>query len=828
MIRKLVFLLFLTLLMVSMLQAADATIKGVVKGKDSGNPLAGANVFLKGTSYGSSTNNQGEYSIVNVSAGTYRLVISYIGFAQHAQDVTVSEAAELAVNIDMEKSELISEQIVVTASKGAEKITEAPATIDVIMARDVAEHPSANVGELLAYQKGVDYIRTGVVGTGMNIRGFNSAFNAKNLQMNDTRLSTLVATGLPLGVLSSTVKDDIERIEVILGPSAALYGPNAHNGLINTITKDPRNSQGTTFAVGGGSQSTIGGRLRHAKVVNDKFAYKVSAEYAQGEEFSFVDSVYVGGVGFDELGLDRDFDSMRGEASLYFTPATGSDVILSYGGSLSNNLGVTNAGRNQIKDWQVHYLQARYVSPKLFAQVYHTWSKTEDTYAINQRTQNYLTFINAGFSEEEALRRSLHEQWAGATPDAGIALNRDANFKDKSRRWNAETQYNNTWSGFQVTAGAQWQRDIANSKGTYLIDDGGNSPINLDQFGVYGQVEKPLGDTGAELVLAARGDDHELYGFNFIPKAGLLFSQGNSTWRVTYGKGIAAPTILNLSANIFGGLLLGNGEGFTLADGSKIEKLEVENIQTIELGYKGLLSEKFYLDGNAYYNMHENFISPLINIANFPAGPVVSHRGDQVIDDLNSGVFGPGDFLLTYLNFGEVQTFGLDLGLNYFINQNMSFRLNYSFFDFDLDTKDTKNDGNRDGNIDENDLPINTPKHKLNASLNLSHDTWFGSLGARWVDEYDFFSGINIAAATNNDLTYGGDPVVEGQRVGRDFNEGPLGGFVNLDIGLGYRVNKNFTVSGQVINILDSDVREFVASPAIGRLFSLELKYIIF
>ncbi|MBK9337180.1 MAG: TonB-dependent receptor plug domain-containing protein [Lewinellaceae bacterium] len=74
-------------------------------------------------------------------------------------------------------------------------------------------------------------------------RGFNSAFNPKNLQINDGRFSSLIATGLPLGALGTTVKEDIERIEVILGPSSALYGPNAHNGLLNTITKDPRSTK---------------------------------------------------------------------------------------------------------------------------------------------------------------------------------------------------------------------------------------------------------------------------------------------------------------------------------------------------------------------------------------------------------------------------------------------------------------------------------------------------------------------------------------------------------------------------------------------------------
>jgi iron complex outermembrane receptor protein len=203
----------------------------------------------------------------------------------------------------------------------------------------------------------------------LNIRGFNSAFNPKNLQMNDGRLSTLVATGLPFGSLSTVVKDDIERIEIVLGPTAALYGPNAHNGLVSTISKDPRTSEGTTLAIGGGSQKVMNGRIRHANVVSDRFAYKVAVEYLRGEDYEFMDTVYIGSgataIPQPELELDRDFDSLHGEASAYFTVMPGSDLILSYGGNQSNFLGPTNAGRNQIQDWRIHYLQARWVSPRL-------------------------------------------------------------------------------------------------------------------------------------------------------------------------------------------------------------------------------------------------------------------------------------------------------------------------------------------------------------------------------------------------------------------------------------------------------------------------------
>ncbi|HET9985898.1 MAG TPA: TonB-dependent receptor [Longimicrobiales bacterium] len=800
------------------------TIAGTVRSAETGEPLSNVSVVVVGTGRGALTDAEGRFEIRGVPTGARTVEASRIGYGDVRASVTVVEGAAATVELTLTPTPVPIENLTVTtASRRTEKITEAPATIDVITSQQIADYPSSNVGELFARQKGLDYVRTGVLGTGFNVRGFNSAFNPKNLQMNDGRLSTLIATGLPWGPLSTTVKDDIERIEVVLGPTAALYGPNAHNGLVNVITKDPRRYPGTTLAVGGGNHSVLDARFRHAQVLSDKLAFKVAGEYNRGTEFDYVDTVYVGTAALNELDLDRDFDALRGEASLQYSATPSSDVILTYGGSKTNMLSPTNAGRNQIKDWMLNFLQGRFVSPRLFAQAYYTWSSTDSTYAINQRTQNYASFLAAGFSDAEARQRSFREAWTG-TKAAGRALSRGALFQDASRRFNGEVQYNASLAGSHFTVGAQLQRDMANSNGTYLLDK--NGTIDLDQYGVYGQAEAPFGSSGLKAVVAARGDHHELYGFNFIPKGGLVYTRGASTWRATYGKGIAAPTILNLSMNIFGGLALGNGEGFTLSNGTKIDPLKVETIQTFEGGYRGVLGDRFFADLDGYYNKSKNFISPLINIVpkGLSGGPTVTYRGSTPIADVGGGLVKPGDYVLANVNFGHVDTYGFDAGLSYYVRTGVSLVGNYSYFNFSLDQTDPKNDADANGKVEDTDLPINTPKHKASLGLNADMDRWFGSVFTRWVDKYDFFSGINVASRTHPGLIYNGSPVVEGARVGREFNEGPLGGFVDVDLSLGVRLTPWFSVAGAVTNAFDRKVREFVASPPIGRLFSLEAK----
>lgn len=782
-----------------------------------GMPLSGTTIEIVELKKGTVTDANGKFVIDNVPAGNYKVALSFVGFKSFTQSVTVQGGKATLLNLEMQESFGQLDEVVVSANKKPQKLTEVPATVNIIKTKEIEQFSSFNLGELASRQKGVDFVRTGVLGTGINIRGFNSAFNSKNLQITDDRLSSLVATGLPLGTMETVTKDDVERVEILLGPNGTLYGPNAHNGLVNTITKNPFKYQGTTLALGGGNQSVLTARLRHAQAVNDKFAYKFHFERSQGTEFNYTDSVYVGTKAYKELELDRDFDTQKYGAGLFYRPTVNSEINGYYGHSNNNNLGVTSAGRNQIKDWSIDVAQLKYVSPRIFLNTYYSWSKTDDTYAINQRTQNYVSFINNGFSEEEALRRSYAEQWF-PIGTGGVPLKRGALFVDASKRYNAEGQYNNNWNNFYLTAGAQYQYDMANSKGTYLLDQDG--VIKIAQTGVYSQFEYKLPESGWAFLAALRVDNHDYYGSNFLPKAAITKSFDSGTFRLTYGKGMAVPSILNLKGNLFGGLVLGNGEGFTLSDGTKIAKLEVETINSYEIGYKGKLSDGFFIDVNAYYNQSDQFISPLVNIAT--NGRTVTHVGDKPIGEVVPG--STGAYILTYSNFGQVDTYGYDLGLNYYFDDAFRTTLNYSYFGRDLDTSDLSNDGNQDGKVLETDLPINTPTHKMSLGLHYNKGKFYGAVYGRYVQKYDFFSGINIAAKTQDLNGDGTNDIIEGARNGRTWNYGQLGGFT-VDANAGYYLSDSLSLGVSITNLFNAKVREFVASPVISTLFNFEIKY---
>ncbi len=812
---------YLTLLFFTCLTTWAFAQTGQLSGKvtdESSNAVIGAKLILLDTGIGASTNEFGEYAMT-VPQGTYSINISFFGFSPIDTLITVGSGENVILNVSLSQGSKLDE-VIISASKKPEKLTESPATIQTVYAREIDEYPG-NPAELIARQKGIDYFRAGIATPGFNIRGFNSNFNSKNLQVVDGRISTLVATGLPFGPLSTNIKEDIQQLEVILGPNATLYGPNAHNGLLNTVTKDPRQSPGTTSVinpgVNGDGDMFFSSRFRHAQVVNDKFAFKFTGEYTRGTEFDYVDSVFIDRVGgrdslgnaipdgrnegYEEFELDPEVEFVRAEAALYFSPNTNTDIIFNTGYSNSTYLSPTNVGRNQIRDWSINYYQLRFTNKNWFAQVYYTLSRTDSTYAIDQRTKNYYALLDAGVPEN--------------TAGGKLSLGNGALFQDNSERLNAEVQYNNEFGRLSLVTGAQYQLDMANSKNTYLLD--GNGDINVAQIGAYAHLTYDFGG-GWRGLAAARADNHEIYDFNFVPKLGILNVGKKGTWRLTYGQGIAAPTILNMFGDLFSGLILGNSEGFTLADGSTVEKQKVEKLQTIELGYRGLLSEKLYLDANAYYNISKDFLSPLTIIG------VATQRGNTPIQEVQSSFNIWGGLVGTYINFGQVNTYGVDVGLTYYITPELSARFNYSYFDYSVDEDDPENDFNGDGTVNFLDILVNAPTNKGGVGLNYSGSKWVGNFYARWVEEYYYFSSFQIASETIEGLTYRGVPIVEDARSADTYNFGPLGGFVTVDASLGYRINESFSIAASASNLFNQDLREFTAAPPTRGLYTLELK----
>jgi iron complex outermembrane recepter protein len=179
---------------------------------------------------------------------------------------------------------------VTSVSKSEEKLSTAAAAIHVITQDDIRRSGVTSIPEALRLAPGIQVARVDTHTWGITARGFNDVFANKLLVLQDGRS---VYTPLFSGVYweaQDTLLEDIDRIEVIRGPGATLWGANAVNGVINIITKSAKDTQGVLVTGGTGTEENIFGGVRYGGKIGDHAHYRVYGKY-----FSRDDSVLPGG-----------------------------------------------------------------------------------------------------------------------------------------------------------------------------------------------------------------------------------------------------------------------------------------------------------------------------------------------------------------------------------------------------------------------------------------------------------------------------------------------------------------------------------------------------
>lgn len=718
------------------LAAQTGTVAGTVT--DSADaPLGGSQVVVPGTGATATTDDAGRYVLRGLTPGTYTIEARRIGHRpEAARNVIVRAGQETRVDLVLGVMRVQLAPMVVSASRRPEKVTEAPATITRIDASVIENSAGNSFAPALKEAKGLDYVQVGVTAVAVNARGFNSAFNNRMLMMEDNRIAVLPENGLPVGGFTTIPKVDIEAVEVLVGPGSALYGPDASNGVVSLTTKDPRDHQGTTLEVTGGLRSYYDIQGRHAGVFGDgRFGYKLTGEYQQVDDFEN-DIVYApivaGGDPSPEIGAEFNTDVARGSGALvYYFPDAGR-LELTGGLSHSNAIGITNVGRNQLVGWGYNNLQLRYSNPNWFAQVYRTHSSSGETYQLNGFAQNRRRFPD--ISDDSV--KALSDFPASGTLLAGEVQN---------------TITLPVLSGTRFTWGGQLRRDIVSSDRQWLTDAKTGEDITINQRGVYGQVELPVSRV-IRLVGAARYDKHENYDAQFSPKAGILVTPvPDQTFRLTYNRAFKSPTVLQTSfffpdfqpfVGVFGntnGYIIRNQDGEVV---NTIDPIEPEINNTWELGYKGVLGDRFFLDATGYYSDFQHFMSPLVIIANFLTPPEAggpTFAFDAETGEQLTGVGGGPQIPLTYFNVGEATIYGVDMGIRYLLSDVVGLSATTSWQKLDEVRSDAGDPAEA--------TAFNSPEFKLTLGLDAAEfltPVMSAGLTLRHVDGYDFLSGVNV------------------------------------------------------------------------------------
>jgi iron complex outermembrane receptor protein len=230
-----------------------------------------------------------------------RLSLPGLVVAAAAAATPAPAVAEAEVDFTKLSLEELMDVEVTSVAKRPQRLADAAAAVFVIGPEDIRRSGATSVPELLRMVPGVEVARIDANKWAVSIRGFNGRFSSKAQVLTDGRS---VYNTLLSGVYweaQDVVLEDVERIEVIRGPSASVWGANAMNGVINIITKSAKDTQGVLLSGGLGTQEQGFGTARFGGKLGEKVAYRGYAKsFTVGEG-----PVASGNRGADDTRQDR-------------------------------------------------------------------------------------------------------------------------------------------------------------------------------------------------------------------------------------------------------------------------------------------------------------------------------------------------------------------------------------------------------------------------------------------------------------------------------------------------------------------------------------------
>ena len=492
-------------LSVAAVSAQAATLNVTVTDAQTGAKLNGVSINVMsqaGASAEGVSDASGMLEIADLSADVYTITASTPGYADKMMaNVELAADGTTSVEIALSSEVIELDQVSVTASRRREKVLEAPASVALVTGSQIRDRVAPSVTEHLKSVRAVDVVNTGLGSSQVVVRGFNNVFSGSLLSLVDNRIARVPSLRLNAYSLIPTASEDIEQIEVVSGPGAALYGPNSANGVMHILTRSPFTSQGTTISIGGGERSMLMGSLRHAGVINETLGYKLSASGFRGNDWEE-------GRSAEDLAGEPEFDTYRagGEFRLDYRPNDDLTTILSSGFTQFSGIELTGLGAGQAKNWTYMYGQARFIYKDLFAQFFVNSSNAGDTYTLRDslpvidESDLYVGQIQHGYSLGERQRFTYGMDLLLTRPD---------------------------------------------TEGT--INGRNEDSDNINEIGAYLQSETKL-TSQLKLILAGRADDHNhLNDIVLSPRAALAFQPNDDhNLRVTYNRAFSTPGTSNL------------------------------------------------------------------------------------------------------------------------------------------------------------------------------------------------------------------------------------------------------------------------------------------
>jgi outer membrane receptor protein involved in Fe transport len=566
------------------------------------------------------------------------------------------------------------ETVVVSASRNEEKLINAPATMTVIGPETIRSAPTQNFAELLRTVPGVNVTQVSARDINVTSRGATGTLSTGTLALLDGRSLYQDFFGFVMWDFLPVNLNEIKQIEVIRGPASAVWGANALNGVVNVITKSPREMQGTSAILGvggfdrppnGTGGSTGSGTLfyisgTHAQAVNDRVAFKLSA----------------GGYTQDPYGRPTGpIPCDRPEVC-----ATARKDFPAY-----NNQGTTQPKFDARVDYDYPDGRKLVVSGGVAGTdgIMHTGIGPFD---INQGTvmaYGKVNFTRKGF------RAGFFTNILDG--DAANLLTRDTagqpiGFTFLTKTFDFEASNVQVRKNHVFTYGGNLRFNTFDMSLAPLAE-------NRTEGGGYLQDEIFLSNM-FRLVAGARVDRFDyLDTAVFSPRVTFMIKpQDDQTIRVSYNRAYRSPSVINnfLDVTIAEPVDLTPFAALNPALRGQIYPLPIRStgntdlnetsVDAYEIGYSGVVANGRAILSAAFYvnkTKDDIFFTELTNDRYTPANPPPGWPLPAFTIGLVPGGSFPAHF--TYLNFGKTTQKGFELGINGTVNRNVGLFANYSY-----------------------------------------------------------------------------------------------------------------------------------------------------
>jgi outer membrane receptor protein involved in Fe transport len=272
--------------------AQNNIISGNVVNSLSKETVSAVSITVKGGSVGTFTSDKGNFKLSVAQNLPFTLLFSSVGFK--SQEVLV-QAVGQSLKVQLVPSNALGQEVVVSASKVAQKIMESPISIERVSSANIRNSAVSSYYDILSTLKGVDFTTSSLTFKTPSTRGFNGSGNTRVNQIVDGMDNQAPGLNFSAGSVIGLSELDVDNIELLPGASSALYGPGGMNGTILINSKNPFKYQGLSFQAKLGVMNTDSRyqapspynnwSIRLAKKVSEKFAFKIGAEIIAAKDW---------------------------------------------------------------------------------------------------------------------------------------------------------------------------------------------------------------------------------------------------------------------------------------------------------------------------------------------------------------------------------------------------------------------------------------------------------------------------------------------------------------------------------------------------------------